>query len=465
MDLLPDPASFRDPSGRVFKKEDRIFRLIFEHGAEDYQLVRDTNFPSKMAELEKFIQAKEISPEIIESSNLKSRFVLEHPILPFISYPYEWCFPMLKKAALLHLELQIKALEENLVFSDASAYNIQFKGSHPIFIDWLSLRPYQEGQIWNGHRQFCEQFLNPLLLRSLLGVCHNSWYRGNLEGISSDEISKLLPWYKKFSRNIFLHVELPVKMNNFAKNDKSDSASNLNSKLPKASLNNIFKQLQSWISKLKPLTTSSSTWGNYESMHCYQQEEVSKKQQFVSEFIQSTKPKIVWDLGCNTGEYSEIALKEGAHQVIGFDYDQSSLEKSFDRAEKNNLNFLPLFLDGANPSPDQGWNSQERPGLLKRRNAGAILALAFEHHLAIGRNIPLSDLIDWITHLAPTGVIEFVPKEDPNLQRMLSLREDIFSDYTEQNFRSILEKKCRIIRSKIVSQKGRILYWYETYKP
>jgi len=464
LSLLPDPASFRDPGGRIFKKDNHIFRLIFEHGAKDYETVRDTNFPEKMAELDKFIKAQEVNPEILESPSLKPSFVLEHPILPFVSYPYEWSFPMLKKAALLHLELQIKALEENLMFSDASAYNIQFKGPHPIFIDWLSLRPYQQGQIWNGHRQFCEQFLNPLLLRSHLGVCHNSWFRGNLEGIPTDDLNKLLPWYKKISRNVFLHVVLPVKMNSLAQNENSKSLSKLNSNLPKASLNNIFKNLQLWINKLQPLSSSSSTWSNYDSMHCYEQEEVIKKQQFISEFMKSTKPTTVWDLGCNKGEYSEIALKEGAQYVIGFDYDQSSLEKAFDRAEKNNLNFLPLFLDGANPSPDQGWNSQERPGFLRRKNADAVLALAFEHHLAIGRNIPLSDLIDWITGLAPRGVIEFIPKKDPNLQRMLSLREDIFPNYTEINFRSILKTKCRIIRAEIVSQMGRTLYWYETSK-
>ena len=464
MTLLPDPASFRDPSGRVFKKQNRIFRLISEYGANNYQIVRDTNFPSKMSELDKFIQAQEVNPETIDSPDLTPAFILEHPLIPFVSYPYEWSFPMLKKAAQLHLELQIKALEENLMFSDASAYNVQFKGPHPIFIDWLSLRPYREGQIWNGHRQFCEQFLNPLLLRSYLGVCHNSWFRGNLEGIPTDELSKLLPWYKKFSKNIFLHVILPVRMNKLAQNTKPKSISNLSSNLPKASLNNIFKQLQSWIKKLQPLSSASSTWSNYEFMHCYDQEEITKKQQFITEFIQSTKPNTVWDLGCNTGEYSEIALKEGAHLDIGFDYDQSSLEKAFYRAEKNNLNFLPLFLDGANPSPDQGWKSQERSGFQKRKNADAILALAFEHHLAIGRNIPIPDFVDWIIDLAPTGVIEFIPKEDPNLQRMLSLREDVFPDYTEQNFRNTLENRCRIIRSVIISKKGRTLYWYETSK-
>ncbi len=463
MSLIPDPASFRDPRGRIFIKNNRIFRLISDQGASDYQIVRDTNFLARMAGQNKTIEAREVDPAILETPELNPQYVLEHPFLPFISYPYEWCFPMMKKAAQLHLELQIYALEENLMFSDASAYNIQFIGPQPIFIDSLSVRPYRQGQIWEGHRQFCEQFLNPLLLRCLLGITHNAWYRGNLEGIPSDELCKMLPWYRKLSRNLFLHVVLPSRLNNLAQSKNTGVLSNLSPHLPQTSLKKIFAQLYSWVNGLKP-SSSNSTWGNYGSLHCYESEEIVKKQKFVSDFIQGTQPETVWDLGCNTGEYSELALRSGARKVIGFDFDQDALEQAFERAEKNNLDFLPLFFDGANPSPDQGWNSQERKGFLNRKNADAVLALAFEHHLTIGGNIPLDQFIDWLVSLAPCGVVEFIPKEDPNLKRMLSLREDIFTDYNEDSFRNLLEQKCRIIRSQIISKSGRKLYWFEKPK-
>ncbi len=461
MSLIPDSASFRDPCGRVFIKDKRVFRLIFEQGAKNYQIVRDTKFVSSMAKLGKIIETTEVDLSTFESPELHPDFVVEHPLLPFISYPYEWCFPMLKKAALLHIDLQSQALEENLMFSDSSAYNIQFKGSQPIFIDSLSIQPYQEGQVWEGHRQFCEQFLNPLLLRSLLGITHNAWYRGNLEGIPSDEFCKMIPWHKKFSKNFFLHVALPSRLNNLARTEKTDSLSNINQKLPRETLARIFKQLYNWIENLNPLSASNTTWGNYNSIHCYEPDEIKQKHNFITNFIQKTKPETVWDLGCNTGEYSELALNAGAKHVIGFDFDQSALEKSFKRAENNNLNFLPLYFDAANPSPEQGWNSQERKGLLNRRNADAVLALAFEHHLAIGRNIPLDQLIGWLINIAPCGVVEFIPKKDPNLKLMLSLRQDIFTNYNEQSFRNILEKKCRIISSQEISKTKRILYWFE----
>ncbi|MZG30969.1 MAG: methyltransferase domain-containing protein [Nitrospinae bacterium] len=282
-----------------------------------------------------------------------------------------------------------------------------------------------------------------------------------MEGIPSDEFCRMVPWYKKISKNFFLHVALPSRLNNLARSEKTDSLSNINQNLPRETLSRIFKQLYSWIDKLKPLSSSNTTWGNYDSIHCYESDEVTQKHNFITNFIQKTEPETVWDLGCNTGEYSELALNAGAQHVVGFDFDQSALEKSFERAEKNNLNFLPLFFDAANPSPDQGWNSQERKGLLNRINADAVLALAFEHHLAIGRNIPLDKFIDWLINIAPRGVVEFIPKDDPNLKLMLNLRKDIFTDYNEHTFRNILESKCRIISSQEISKSKRILYWFE----
>ncbi|MGH8568260.1 MAG: class I SAM-dependent methyltransferase, partial [Gammaproteobacteria bacterium] len=162
-----------------------------------------------------------------------------------------------------------------------------------------------------------------------------------------------------------------------------------------------------------------------------------------------------------TGEYSEVALAAGAGRVIGFDFDQTALERAYARAAHRSLPFLPLFQDGANPSPAQGWNTLERKGLSDRACADALLALAFEHHLAIGHNVPLDDVVAWLVSLAPRGVIEFVHKGDPTVQRMLALREDIFHEYTEEHFVSAVGQRARIVRSAVVSTTGRTLYWFD----
>jgi len=169
---------------------------------------------------------------------------------------------------------------------------------------------------------------------------------------------------------------------------------------------------------------------------------------------------MVWDIGCNTGDFSKIALDSGAEYAIGFDFDQGALDKAFSRACDQNLNLLPLFLDAANPAPNQGWDGRERISLMDRAPADAIFALAVVHHLAITRNIPLPRVIDWIVDMAPAGIIEFVPKTDPMVQELLRLRDDIFENYSEEIFTTHLEKRAKIVHVETVSEANRKLFWF-----
>ena len=109
----------------------------------------------------------------------------------------------------------------------------------------------------------------------------------------------------------------------------------------------------------------------------------------------------------------------------------------------------------------QGWRQRERAGLKERANARAILALAFLHHLVIGKNIPLGEAVDWLVQVAPAGVIEFVPKTDPMVRRMLAQREDIFNDYDIETFRQMLSSISRVQKEMTLSETGRTLFIYE----
>ncbi|MGH8719128.1 MAG: class I SAM-dependent methyltransferase [Burkholderiales bacterium] len=455
-----EAASFRDPSGHVFHLDNRIYRTVTAQAADDFHFVRDW-----LRELETsgaIVASTEVDPAVLGDAGAGVVHVLEHPKLPFISWPYEWSFPLLKSAALFHLDLQLKSLERGVTLSDASAYNIQFHGVTPIFIDTLSFRRYREGEFWTGHRQFCEQFVNPLLLRAFLGIPHNAWYRGALEGISGHELSRLLPLQRKLSWNVLTHVLLPQKLQARALGD-GEVGKLKDRKLPKSALVNLLTQLKAWIAKLTPADHDKTLWGDYEteSQSTYSDDNHAAKRQFIGEFARRCRPTLAWDLGCNTGDYSEALIEAGAKHVIGFDFDQGALEKAYHRAAAKKLDFLPLFLDAANPSPSQGWLPGERKGLADRAQADAVVALAFAHHLAIARNVPLEGVIGWLTSLAPSGVIEFVPKSDPTIQRMLALREDIFSEYTEDNFRLALSARARIVGEQVVSASGRRLFCYE----
>jgi ribosomal protein L11 methylase PrmA len=284
-----------------------------------------------------------------------------------------------------------------------------------------------------------------------------------LEGITTADLNRLLPlWKKCLSWNAFTQVYLQAKMQSLAiARPRSTLQAVKTRKLPRTSFIGILTQLRNWIAKLVPADISKTVWGNYATANNYTEDEAAAKRRFITEFIENTRSRLVWDLGCNIGDYSATALAAGAHYVVGFDFDQHALETAFIRAHADNLDFLPLFLDAANPSPDQGWNELERKGLQARARADALIALAFEHHLAIGRNIPLPRVVAWLCGLAPRGVIEFVRKDDPTVQQMLSLRDDIFSDYTEEVFATALQRQARLVKVETVSLTGRRLYWYD----
>jgi ribosomal protein L11 methylase PrmA len=457
-----EPGSFRDPSGQVFENDGRIFRTITARALADYTFVRDAGVLRRLVDGGRLVAAEEVDPALLGEGAHGAPIVVEHPRIPFVSYPYEWPFPALKAAALFHLDLQIELLADNVMLSDASAYNVQFIGPRPVLIDLLSLRRYREGEYWVGLRQFCEQFLNPLLLRAVLGVPHNQWYRGSLEGIPTSDLNRLLPFHKKLSWQVMTYVVLQARLEALA-NDKgtADAGAIRRKGLSKSSLLGILTQLRGWIEKLKPADTGKTVWGDYARNNTYTDAAEEAKCRFIAEFAEAVKPKLIWDLGCNSGNYSAVALGAGAQAGIGFDFDQKALELAFDRAVSEKLNLLPLFQDAANPSPDQGWKQAERRGIQGRGDADGLLALAFEHHLVIGRNVPLDQTIAWLTGLAPRGVIEFVPKNDPTVQRMLALREDIFDGYCVEAFTAALGATARIVREASIVDSGRRLFWYD----
>jgi ribosomal protein L11 methylase PrmA len=457
---IADPGSFRDPSGTVFQSDGKIYRTVAAAAAAAFQAARESGLIEALVERGMLLPATDADGRALGAQAAGAALVLEHPRLPFVSYPYEWGFAAHRRAALLHLDLHLAALERGFTLSDATAYNVQFIGARPVFIDHLSLRPYRDGEIWAGHRQFCMQFLNPLLLRARRGVAANAWFRGALEGIEPEALAPMLSTRDKLSWTVLSHVTLQASLQRRAGRQDAAATRRLKStRLPLTSFKGMLAGLRTAIARLRP-AGAPTTWGDYTSTHSYSDADMEVKRRFVAEMVAKVKPKQLWDIGCNTGDFSALALKSGAGYVVGFDFDHDALDKGFARAEAEKLPFQALWLDAANPSPDQGWAQHERRGLQARAEADALLALALVHHIAIGRNVPLERAIGWLIGLAPTGIIEFPPRSDPMVERLLALREDIFQGFTEEAFLAAISARARVVRSEATSA-GRRLVWYD----
>jgi ribosomal protein L11 methylase PrmA len=223
----------------------------------------------------------------------------------------------------------------------------------------------------------------------------------------------------------------------------------------------MLRQLRRWIEGLAPRGVARSTWADYTQTRGYADAELAAKRRIVEEFAARSRPGLLLDLGCNDGEFAQAALAAGAARVVGFDADPGALDRACERARRERLDFLPLYQDAVDPSPALGWRGRERASMFERAEADAVTALAFEHHVALGRNVPLDETVESIVGMAPHGLVEFVPKNDPTVQRMLALKGDIFPEYHQQAFEQALAARARIARREIVSATGRTLYEFE----
>ncbi|MBW0143731.1 class I SAM-dependent methyltransferase [Sphingomicrobium clamense] len=438
-------GSFRDRAGQVYRHEGRILRSVTKGAAAAaYEAARDAGLYGRLVKKGLLVGLKEVeAPAALACDDVA--YWLEHPTLPFISHPYEWPFALWKKAAITQLRVHLEALKDGFTLSDATAYNIQFDGVTPRFIDHLSIQPYEEGEAWVGHYQFVSQFLGPLLLWDKVGIAPNHWMRGALEGIAPEDLAKMLPWKAKWSPVVLAHVVglAALQKKRLATTPAEARAAKEKAKLPKARFVAILEGLKAYIEGLQP-PGGESVWGEYADNTSYSSDEQQQKADFIGKLAADTKG-LTFDIGCNSGDYSVAALEAGASRVIGFDFDHNALNLAVSRAEQEKLAFTPIWLDAANPSPDQGWAEREREGFARRVRGDAMVALAVVHHIAIGRNVPLDEVVGWLMDMAPDGIIEFPDKQDNMVKTLLAMREDIFDDYTEEDFRAAIEKRGRIV--------------------
>ncbi len=457
-----EDSSFRDNQGNIVYFNNRILRVINKSGKKNLDFINESGLLENSIKKNFLIKTKLLNQKDLPNFFSKYENVLESDIIPFISYPYEWTFDQLKKAAIHHLDFQIYLFDQGAVLRDSSAYNIQFIGAKPYFIDLLSIKKYEEGEYWIGYKQFCENFLNPLLLGSLKGIQHNNWFRGALEGVETTELNKIISLKDKLSFKVFTHVCLQANLNqkSISSPEKMSSKYKNLKKLPRKSYVSMLYQMKNWILKLS-FKKEKTIWQNYSEENTYDSQENNEKELVVKDFIAKEKPNTLIDLGCNNGNYSKLSLNSGVNSVIGFDFDHNVISAAFNEAFEKELNFLPLLFDAANPSPNQGWNQKERKGFLERFKSDALIALAFEHHLIIGKNIPMDQFFEWIFKISKKGLIEFVPKSDFTVQKMLKYRKDIFHDYSEKKFEELLNKKANIINKTNITKSGRVIYEYK----
>lgn len=454
-------SSFRDPSGFLYTREGVLLRQVQERYRPHFErLIRSGLYAALTAE--GLLIPHEERP-LDEASGPGAAFVIRPERLPFISMPYEWSFGQRKAAALLTLRVQTLALAHGMTLKDASAFNVQFRGVRPVLIDTLSFEIYEEGAPWVAYRQFCQHFLAPLALQAKVDVRLGGLLRQHLDGVPLDLASKLLPRSTWMSPAMLMHVHMHAgSIARHAPTDASarkEAAAVAGARVTKRGLEGVISHLQGAIEGLE-WHPAGTEWGHYEETHNYDSAGRASKQGLVAEFVRASGAKRVLDLGANAGEYSRVALSAGAELVVAADGDPVAVERGFRRlSEVKETGIYPLLVDLTNPSPAQGWDHAEWPSLAGRGPFDAVLVLALVHHLAIGNNVPLDGVAAMLARLGRTVIIEWVPKSDPQAQRLLSAREDIFDRYTDEELRAaFIRLGMREEQAAPVGDSGRVLH-------
>jgi hypothetical protein len=455
-----EPGSFRDPDSRVLIADGRVVRALSAQGLEDWRTLNSSPLFEALTNERKLIATRELDEALPEAAlHADVAGALEHDVVPFVSYPYEWPFEMLRDAALLQLELVRRAIVAGLMLKDASPYNVQFRGAAPVFVDVGSFEQLREGEPWMAYRQFCTLFLYPLLLHAWKGVPHQPWLRGSLDGIQPHECRSLLSARDLLRRGALTHVALHARL----ERRHADRGGEVKSELKRAGfkkeliLANV-RGLERLISRLRP-RAASSAWSSYELTTTYSEADAERKRAFVAGAVAAASPRLVWDVGCNEGRHARLAAGT-ADTVVAMDADPVVVGGLYEELKREgSTNVLPLIVDITDPSPGLGWRLSERRPIAERGRPDLTLALALVHHVSISGNVPIAELVDCIHGLGGEAVVEFPTPEDPMVQRLLSRkRPGDHPDYNRDWFERCLRERFDVLASEELADGRRVLY-------
>jgi hypothetical protein len=449
-------SSFRDPSGFVFEHQGTLYRQVNRVFAEDFKVFINSGCYQHMVDKKWLIAHEVIDQNLTDSAGYFMTIQPER--IPFISYPYEWSFDMLKDAALLTLQLVKESLDFGMILKDASAYNVQWKGSIPIFIDTLSFEKYDPAQPWVAYRQFCEHFLAPLLLAHFSGHPLQKMMITYPDGIPLELAAALLPRRTKFSIPVFLHLHMHASLSG-----KKTAKKEVTAAFSKRKMENLVDSLTGLVRSLK-WKGKKSTWENYYKEAGSRKDYLQDKLKLVESMAGACgRIETAVDLGANEGSFTKLLARKGI-RTIACDMDHNTVNRLYLRSRENREEDVYMIIsDLSHPSPAIGLNNKERPALLERVPSDLTLALALIHHLCIGKNIPFENLATLFAQISPYLIIEFVPKDDEKVKLMLQGRKDIFDWYTEERFAEIFQRSYTLMRKTVVAGSARTIYLFRRH--
>jgi len=425
-ELKFEPSSIIDGAGQLFWWNDEVYRGIRPTSAQFYRdLFEQRNIETLF---ERYLVPGEISSLEVDSFDL----VLHHYRIPTVSYCMEWSSEMLRDAALLLCDLSRALYAKGLTLKDAHPWNVLFDMGKPIYVDWGSIIPLKQGQMW-PYREFQSWFILPLYLMGagkshlaralMLDVRHPMSFKDVFcLLLRPGLVRRWLSYCLIYKPQLMKHTEITPRF---------------------------FDSLRRLIEEI-PTASETTAWSNYYGLDRRYSFDAPEgwpdKVRNVVHCIRSLRPKTMLDLGCNRGWMSKLAAHHGIH-VIAADLDEISINILYQFVKAENLSIIPLVLDFCALTPPHGL-FQSYASASTRLRSEMVLALALTHHLVFKQNLTFDIIANQLSCLTQKWLlVEFVPPDDVYVNEWMS---DQYNWYHLEGFHRSLSnqfKKIKILDS------------------
>jgi SAM-dependent methyltransferase len=468
--LMPAPlrkeeGSFRDPTGQVWIGDSEVLRFTSAQQGTVIDELLHAGILGKLSQKRLVIETVPVENGRMASlAEVAGRFerAFSHPKLDFISYPAEWSPSMLADAADLTLRLQELLINRGFALKDATPYNVQFQGSHPLFIDAGSFCRPARNDIWHVLGQFQRGFLYPLILAAHAGWDLRSYFLGRMDGRSALDVAAALGRKAWLRPSLWLDCALPAYFERRQQRTAKESTGYKPGKDRGVAVQLMtLRRLRKLVARLARKTSAGSHWVDYTATCTYTDEATAIKKDAINRWLERLKPDQTLDIGCNTGEFSRIAATK-SRLVISGDTDSGCVGRIYAQAKSEGLPIHPIVTDITNPTPGYGHLNTERKPLFDRLQSDCVLALALTHHLRVGGNLDPENQSKLFAKLSKRHlIIEFVPTSDEMFRKLAELRDETYADWTPAKWLAAFERRFRVVDKVRIPSLDRTLYLLE----
>jgi hypothetical protein len=451
-------ASFRDPENAAFTFEGTWYRIALPASAQALRALRDSTLYADLVGDGSLVSFDEVGGDdaariLTEYGRQSGRPVADDAVvfsvepIDLITYPWEWPNSLLEAAANLTLDLRRRLLAIGLDLKDASAFNVQFRGMRPVFIDLGSIEAWRPNPSWNASRQFIEHFINPLAVGSGDRVtAADAWALGRHRGLRSEAARQLLPKRRRRSLSLLLlqATTRPVEKNAPSESKYADQATR-NPELAKNATLSLTKRLAKQVAKLQS-REHSTTWVDYGTRGHYASDDLTRKSEMAAAFVAGAEARnrLVLDVGGNDGFTATHLVRHADAQVVVMDADAGALDvlhAGVSQLPEVAARVTPLLGDLTNLTPASGLLDQEFAAFTARVRPSAVICQAVLHHVVITQGTPMTFAVDALAAFGAPVQIEFATPDDEKARLLISQIPNWSGDYSTEALVAALERR------------------------